>query len=217
MPWQVLRTARGESSLIFLIARPPSLIPPPHIPPPYKGVATVLITNPVWVINTRITAGKRSMDDDDTGTSDRFSQLEDDNQPFPCMCVSTASNASSPTTEATSPSSAASSPRMAPRQSLQQRQQQQSQQQQLQQSQQQQQQAQKTKKTSRKPDGAWQMLLAILREDGIAALWQGVMPALILVANPSIQYMVRGGSSWLGGFRVSPCVTMAHRGWLTLV
>lgn len=30
----------------------------------------------------------------------------------------------------------------------------------------------------------------ILREDGIRAFWQGVTPALILVANPIIQYTV---------------------------
>ncbi|CAG8525849.1 15344_t:CDS:1, partial [Acaulospora colombiana] len=31
-------------------------------------------------------------------------------------------------------------------------------------------------------------VLKILKEDGIASFWQGVIPALVLVANPIIQY-----------------------------
>ncbi|KAJ1927009.1 hypothetical protein IWQ60_003305 [Tieghemiomyces parasiticus] len=38
--------------------------------------------------------------------------------------------------------------------------------------------------------GFLRMVLKIVREDGIQALWQGTGPALILVANPIIQYTV---------------------------
>jgi len=38
--------------------------------------------------------------------------------------------------------------------------------------------------------GTIETVLRILRNDGISAFWQGVIPALILVINPIIQYTV---------------------------
>ncbi|KAI3635792.1 hypothetical protein MIR68_006430 [Amoeboaphelidium protococcarum] len=38
--------------------------------------------------------------------------------------------------------------------------------------------------------GTIAMLMQIIKEDGLLSLWQGVGPALILVSNPAIQYMV---------------------------
>ncbi|RKP09012.1 mitochondrial carrier domain-containing protein, partial [Thamnocephalis sphaerospora] len=72
------------------------------------GAATVIITNPIWVVNTRMTTRKDSIDEGNTpGTSH-------------------------------------------------------------------------TRRT----------IMRILREDGPLAFWQGVVPALILVINPIIQYTV---------------------------
>lgn len=92
-----------------------------------SGSATVLITNPIWMINTRIavTGGRNS--EESSGE--------------------TASEASF----ATKGSS----------------------------------------KTVQRQQGAWDMVKSVVREEGVLSLWQGVMPALILVSNPSIQYMVR--------------------------
>ncbi|KAJ1653907.1 hypothetical protein IWQ61_006064 [Dispira simplex] len=39
-------------------------------------------------------------------------------------------------------------------------------------------------------EGFWSMLFRIVKEDGVLALWQGTLPALILVINPIIQYTV---------------------------
>ena len=41
-----------------------------------------------------------------------------------------------------------------------------------------------------KPSGTIETVLRILHNDGISAFWQGVIPALILVINPIIQYTV---------------------------
>lgn len=76
------------------------------------GAATVLITNPIWVVNTRMATRQHSIDEsDDEGRKS-------------------------------------------------------------------------------KPLNSIQALNNILKEDGILALWQGVVPALILVINPVIQYTV---------------------------
>lgn len=45
-------------------------------------------------------------------------------------------------------------------------------------------------KEKSKRESAWEMFSSLLREEGVFSLWQGVIPALILVSNPSIQYMV---------------------------
>jgi len=78
------------------------------------GAATVLITNPIWVVNTRQTTKKDSLEE---------------GQKAQQMCKVTKNKAS-----------------------------------------------------------AWSTFISIVREDGPFALWQGLIPALILVANPIIQY-----------------------------
>jgi len=40
------------------------------------------------------------------------------------------------------------------------------------------------------PKGSIATLLELLETDGIAGLWRGVIPALVLVSNPAIQYMI---------------------------
>jgi adenine nucleotide transporter 17 len=45
-------------------------------------------------------------------------------------------------------------------------------------------------KLPKKKMSAWNTFLKILRDDGPASLWQGLVPALILVINPIIQYTV---------------------------
>jgi len=75
------------------------------------GSATVLVTNPIWVVNTRMTTGKGSLDENE-----------------------------------------------------------------------------KQKKT--KKLGTTKTILKIINEDGFKGFWQGVVPALILVINPIIQYTV---------------------------
>ncbi|KAI9221208.1 mitochondrial carrier [Blastocladiella britannica] len=79
------------------------------------GSLTVLATNPIWVVNTRMTVKKDSLDE-----------------------------------SATAAPGAAIKPK--------------------------------------KAATAYQTFLQIIREEGPAALWQGLAPALILVANPVIQY-----------------------------
>jgi len=74
------------------------------------GSATVLVTNPIWVVNTRMTTRKESLDENEQ---------------------------------------------------------------------------QKQKKL-----GTINTILKIINEDGIKGLWQGVVPALILVINPIIQYTI---------------------------
>ncbi|KAJ9089701.1 hypothetical protein DSO57_1010198 [Entomophthora muscae] len=77
------------------------------------GAATVLITNPIWVVNTRMATRKHSLDDSDDPELKQKS-----------------------------------------------------------------------------PISSFQALKGIFIEDGPFALWQGVVPALILVSNPIIQYAV---------------------------
>jgi adenine nucleotide transporter 17 len=80
------------------------------------GAATVLVTNPIWVLNTRLASGKGNKSIDEDSPSSSQEQLVKD-------------------------------------------------------------------------QSAFDVLLSIIREEGVQSLWQGVWPALILVANPSIQYM----------------------------
>lgn len=81
------------------------------------GSATVLLTNPIWVVNTRMTARKESSDDTSLPTSEKSEE--------------------------------------------------------------------KTEKPS-----TIGTLMKIIREDGFMRLFAGVMPALVLVANPILQYTV---------------------------
>ena len=78
------------------------------------GAATAVLTNPIWVVNTRLTARKRSLDDEASGDG----------------------------------------------------------------------------KAATKPPNALQTALTMLKEDGILSFFQGILPALILVVNPTIQYFV---------------------------
>ncbi|KAI9149839.1 hypothetical protein H9P43_010018 [Blastocladiella emersonii ATCC 22665] len=80
------------------------------------GSATVLVTNPIWVVNTRMTVKKDASDD-------------------------TASSSSG---------------------------------------------ALKKKQAAT----AWDTFLAIIRDEGPTALWKGLLPALILVSNPVLQFSV---------------------------
>ncbi|CAG8581979.1 17741_t:CDS:2 [Funneliformis caledonium] len=76
------------------------------------GSATVLVTNPIWVVNTRMTTRKVSLDEDES------------------------------------------------------------------------------EKTKPKKLGTIATILKIINEDGFKSFWQGIIPALILVINPIIQYTV---------------------------
>ncbi|KAJ1918292.1 hypothetical protein H4219_002689 [Mycoemilia scoparia] len=80
------------------------------------GAMTVLITNPIWVVNTRLTVKKLEAEEEDA--------------------IGNASDS-------------------------------------------------KTKSIT-----TWQAFAKIIKEDGVLSLWQGVIPALILVINPIIQYTV---------------------------
>lgn len=93
----------------------------------------MMVTNPVWVVNTRVSAGK-------------FPKKE---KKFPGRDQDLVPRSKS---EATSSSSSSSS--------------------------------------SKQPATSLQVAWDIINEDGVLSLWQGVWPALILVSNPSIQYMV---------------------------
>ena len=84
------------------------------------GIACVLITNPVWVVNTRISlAGSSSVTgDEDFASSDNIAPVDE------------------------------------------------------------------RKKSS------IEVMLQMVKEEGLLSLWQGVWPALVLVSNPAIQHMV---------------------------
>lgn len=96
------------------------------------GAATVVITNPIWVINTRMIVKKDSLDDK-SGTK---------------PATATSSSLSTSSSSSTAPSTAPA------------------------------------------PRSAWAVFLKTVKEDGVASLWQGLVPALILVINPIIQYTV---------------------------
>ena len=86
------------------------------------GSATVIFTNPIWVVNTRETARK------DVGDKDHDLK-------------------NMPSTEA-------------------------------------------AKQVAHRSTGFVRILLDIIKSEGIGALWSGVIPALVLVINPIIQYTV---------------------------
>jgi solute carrier family 25 (peroxisomal adenine nucleotide transporter), member 17 len=86
------------------------------------GSATVILTNPIWVVNTRETA-KKDIDD----------LKEESSQVSASETVSRAAHRRS---------------------------------------------------------GFFRILISIIKTEGVAALWSGVIPALVLVINPIIQYTV---------------------------
>ncbi|RHZ44454.1 hypothetical protein Glove_724g1 [Diversispora epigaea] len=89
------------------------------------GSATVIVTNPIWVVNTRMTTRKESLDEEDKSSDNKNN--------------SSGSGSSS---------------------------------------------SRKKKKNL----GTIETISKIIKEDGIKSFWQGVIPALILVINPIIQY-----------------------------
>lgn len=82
------------------------------------GSATVFATNPIWVVNTRVTARKDEVE-------------SDPNTPVDIKAAE-----------------------------------------------------------RKKPFGTLETLTSLIREEGVAALWTGVAPALVLVINPVIQYTI---------------------------
>mmetsp|Transcript_30828 Transcript_30828/g.60153 ORF Transcript_30828/g.60153 Transcript_30828/m.60153 type:complete len:326 (+) Transcript_30828:18-995(+) len=49
---------------------------------------------------------------------------------------------------------------------------------------------QRKKKSGKTYTGIWNALTRIANEEGVSALWKGVWPSLVLVSNPSIQFVV---------------------------
>jgi adenine nucleotide transporter 17 len=47
-------------------------------------------------------------------------------------------------------------------------------------------------KAKPKQKGIFQVIQEIYQEGGLKAFWNGLVPSLILVINPALQYMVRG-------------------------
>jgi adenine nucleotide transporter 17 len=89
------------------------------------GWATVMITNPIWVVNTRMTTAKRIADDAENDTKSPPLSRKDE-----------------------------------------------------------------TVAQDKKAPTMVQVLRQMVQEEGLGSLFHGVTPALILVSNPSIQYMV---------------------------
>ena len=113
------------------------------------GSATVILTNPIWVVNTRMTAGAQSQNKKDgsaTGevakTTEGGATTETDGEKKPIE----------PPPMTAPPPTAADEP-----------------------------------KKQKKPSTIG-TLLALLREEGPQALFRGVVPALVLVVNPILQY-----------------------------
>lgn len=96
------------------------------------GSATVIITNPIWVVNTRVTTRN--------------------NQPSHAVEAAKSEAAADRDPEAVAPPTPSPAPAPA------------------------------------RPAGTIGTLLALLRNEGPAALFSGVVPALVLVINPILQY-----------------------------
>ncbi|KKA28991.1 hypothetical protein TD95_004623 [Thielaviopsis punctulata] len=98
------------------------------------GSATVIITNPIWVVNTRVTTRNQSAPETITATD----------------------TDAEPSTSSSDPALPAPTPSPAPARA--------------------------------KNAGAISTLLALLKNEGPSALFAGVVPALVLVINPILQY-----------------------------
>lgn len=111
------------------------------------GSATVIITNPIWVVNTRVTTQKRALDADDKGKA----KLADEEAGVASE-AKTAADADPTTTAAAAAE------------------------------------AEKKKQQKVKRAGTLGTLMTLLRDEGPQALFAGVVPALVLVINPILQY-----------------------------
>ncbi|KAL5615337.1 uncharacterized protein BROUX77_001174 [Berkeleyomyces rouxiae] len=108
----------------------------------FAGSATVIITNPIWVVNTRVTTGNSG--DASKGTP-KLANAD--------LEAANSGDAAVPVPEATAPRHPSPAP---PR--------------------------------SKAGIGAIGTLLALLKHEGPSALFAGVVPALVLVINPILQY-----------------------------
>ncbi|GLC37465.1 hypothetical protein PLESTB_001857200 [Pleodorina starrii] len=43
---------------------------------------------------------------------------------------------------------------------------------------------------STRPPTTWETIASVFREDGLAGFWKGLLPSMILLANPAVQYML---------------------------
>lgn len=109
------------------------------------GSATVLLTNPIWVVNTRMTARKRSPSIPSTTTTSTSTSTS-----ASTSTVSTTSSSVLPTLQ--DPTGSASAPIKAP--------------------------------------STLGTIKDLYSEGGIGAFFKGVLPALVLVMNPILQYTI---------------------------
>ncbi|KXZ43119.1 hypothetical protein GPECTOR_102g72 [Gonium pectorale] len=42
----------------------------------------------------------------------------------------------------------------------------------------------------RRPPSTWETIASVWREDGVGGFWKGLLPSMILLANPAVQYML---------------------------
>ncbi|KAF8468345.1 mitochondrial carrier domain-containing protein [Kalaharituber pfeilii] len=96
------------------------------------GSATVLITNPIWVVNTRMTARKQAADDES-----EYASGSESSEPLPTLQDPTGKRA----LRAMKPST-------------------------------------------------WATIRSIINDEGLGAFFAGVIPALVLVINPILQYTI---------------------------
>lgn len=45
-------------------------------------------------------------------------------------------------------------------------------------------------KAGGRPPSTWETITAVFREDGLGGFWKGLLPSMILLANPAVQYML---------------------------
>ncbi|GLI67815.1 hypothetical protein VaNZ11_012068 [Volvox africanus] len=43
---------------------------------------------------------------------------------------------------------------------------------------------------TKRPPTTWETIASVFREDGLAGFWKGLLPSMILLANPAVQYML---------------------------